>query len=115
MKSYSDDEVFEVALEAGVLDRWLELRHVQRGPTGRTYNAPVSLRRTLPGHVAVARTFGRGTDADDFEPLAGAPVGCPESLAAYRRRTKANARDLQQDAEAAAHARRAAHAARRQR
>lgn len=46
--------------------------------------APDPIRRTENGAVPVHRTFGRGTEADDYELLRGAPVGSPVSLAGQR-------------------------------
>lgn len=58
---------------------------VQQVATGRTTVLP-SARQTEAGHVPVQRTMGRGTDADAYPVLQGAPVGAPETLDAQRAR-----------------------------
>ncbi len=63
-----------------------------RASTERTVQLP-SARRDMPGHVPVARTFGRGTEADAYEILDGAPVGTPESLAGALREARAIANE----------------------
>lgn len=56
-----------------------ERPRIVTGAKGRQY--------AVAGHVSSAdraRAMGRGTEADEYEVLDGAPVGCPESLAARR-------------------------------
>lgn len=60
--------------------------------TGRTTVLP-SARRTEVGALPVARTFGRGTEADHYSMLDGAPVGAPESLVAARLEARAARND----------------------
>jgi hypothetical protein len=62
-----------------------------RESTHRTERLP-STRRDVNGLVPVHRTMGRGTDADHYELLDGAPVGTPETLdaAVYEARAVAN-------------------------
>jgi hypothetical protein len=50
-----------------------------------------STRRTEQGTVPVRYTFGRGTEADEYPLLDGAPVGCPETLRSYGRERAAAA------------------------
>jgi hypothetical protein len=71
----------DVAALVASAERAVGVAH--RGSTGRTVSLP-STRRTESGAVPVHRTMGRGTDADAYELLDGAPVGRPESLDAQR-------------------------------
>ncbi len=69
------------------VDAWhdaTERAAVVRGSSHRTEYLP-STDRTECGTVAVHRTFGRGTDADAYPLLDGAPVGSPDSLVASRK------------------------------
>lgn len=50
--------------------------------------------RTERGSVPVQRTMGRGTDADHYPLLDGAPVGTPESLDGFRAERAAVASDV---------------------
>lgn len=62
--------------------------------TGRTERLD-RRNRNENGTVSVSRTFGRGTEADDYELLDGAPVGQCESLESAKREAAARRDEAQ--------------------
>jgi hypothetical protein len=85
-------EVAGASPAALVVAAGLAVGRALRESTHRTERLP-STRRDMNGAVPVHRTMGRGTEADDYELLNGAPVGRPESLEAARAEAQAAATD----------------------